>query len=76
VRHLDVFPKRNERLNPAIGFFDIAQRFQGDRLGMKWSDRLGSRLRGAKEDGFGYLGLESMPRALGLGLKPPPLRWN
>jgi hypothetical protein len=77
VHNPDVLPKRNDRLNSAIGFFDIAQRFQGDRLGLRWSDLLGPCIRGAKKDiRFCFLGVEDMPRAFGLKLKPPPFRWG
>jgi hypothetical protein len=75
MHDLNMLSKRNDRFDPAFGFLDIAQRFQGDRLGLGGSARLGPRLGGLKEDGgFCLLGLEGMLRGSSLGLRLAPYR--
>jgi hypothetical protein len=71
MHNVDTVLQRNDRLNPAIGFLDIAQRFQRERLGLGWRDRLRTGLGGEREhDAHRLLGLVRMPGASSLGLAP------
>jgi hypothetical protein len=75
MHNLDALPQRDGRLDTAIGFLDIAKRFQLDRFGLGWSDRLWVRLGGRhRDEALCLLRLEEMPCGLSQQVQPAHCR--